>query len=139
MRANAALLKGASLTLLGLTIFGFAIWRTATGAAPEGSVISGMALAGLAANLVAGMLLFRYRNGDANVRSVWLCTRNDIVESAAVCVAGGLVWWTGSRWPDLIAGGVLGAVFLQSAWAITRQALAERQCALGLPPSHDTV
>lgn len=127
IRSGAALVKGASLSLLAMSVLGFAIWRTVNGVPPEGLAISGLGLFGAAANLVAAILLSKYRDGDANVRSVWLCTRNDLIQCLAVVAVGGLVWLTGSRWPDLIAGGLLAAIFLQSAWAITMQALAERQ------------
>ncbi len=125
VRAGAALLKGASLGLLAAFILGFAIWRAVSGAPPEGAVISGLGLLGFAANGVAALLLVRHRDGDANVRSVWLCTRNDLIESLVVAAAGGLVWITASRWPDLIAGVILALVFLQSAWAIVRQSRDE--------------
>ena len=125
LRAGAALAKSASLVVLGLSVLGFAVWRAMTGAAPEGFVITGLGLFGFAANLVAAALLLRFRDGDANVRSVWLCTRNDLAHSLGVAAAGGLVWLTGSRWPDLAAGALLAFIFLQSAWSITRQALVE--------------
>ncbi len=125
LRAGAALAKSASLVVLGLSVLGFAVWRAGTGAAPEGFVITGLGLFGFAANLVAAALLLRFRDGDANVRSVWLCTRNDLAHSLGVAAAGGLVWLTGSRWPDLAAGTLLAFIFLQSAWSITRQALVE--------------
>lgn len=125
VRAGAALLKGASLGLLAAFILGFAVWRAVSGAPPEGAVISGLGLLGFVANGVAALLLVRHRDGDANVRSVWLCTRNDLIESLVVAAAGGLVWITASRWPDLIAGVILALVFLQSAWAIIRQSRDE--------------
>ena len=103
----------------------FALWRALTGAPPEGFVITGLGLFGFLANLIAALLLVRYREGDANVRSVWLCTRNDLIESLAVAGAGALVWLTGSRWPDLIGGVILAAVFLQSAYAIIQQSRQE--------------
>ena len=129
VRAGAALLKGASLGILAVSVLGFAIWRSMTGAPPEGLVITGLGGLGLAANLVAGVLLFRFREGDANVRSVWLCTRNDAIHSLVVAGAGGLVLLTGARWPDLLAGAALALIFMQSAWQIVRQALAERSAA----------
>ena len=124
-RSGAALLKGGSLAVMAVLILGYALWRTLTGAPPSGPVISGLGLFGAAVNLAAAGLLVRYRNGDANVRSVWLCTRNDLAECLAVAGAGGLVWLTGSRWPDLLAGIVLAAIFLQSAWSIVAQARRE--------------
>ena len=124
-RAGAALFKGATLAAIAASILGFAVWRAFTGAPPEGLVISGLAALGFLANLVAAGLLLRYREGDANVRSVWLCTRNDLVESIVVVIAGALVLLTGSRWPDLLAGGALAFIFLQSAYAIVTQARQE--------------
>ena len=125
VRSGAALLKGASLCVLALAILGFAIWRAVTGAPIEGTVITGLGLFGFAANALAALLLIRFRNGDANVRSVWLCTRNDLVHSLAVAGAGALVLVTGSRWPDLLAGVILAGLFLQSAVSIVRQSRAE--------------
>ncbi|MBU1539188.1 MAG: cation transporter [Alphaproteobacteria bacterium] len=125
VRSGAALLKGASLAILAVFILGFAVWRALSGAPPEGTVITGLGLFGLLANAVAALLLVRHRDGDANVRSVWLCTRNDLIESLVVAAAGGLVWLTASRWPDLIAGAVLALIFLQSAWSIIRQSRQE--------------
>ena len=129
VRTGAALLKGASLGLLAAFILGFAVWRAISGAPPEGSVITGLGLFGFFANAVAALLLVRHRDGDANVRSVWLCTRNDLIESLVVAAAGGLVWITASRWPDLIAGVILALVFLQSAWSIIRQSRDELRAA----------
>jgi Co/Zn/Cd efflux system component len=125
VRAGAALIKSASLAVMAIGILGFAIWRAATGATPEGGVISGLGLFGAAANLLAALLLVRYRNGDANVRSVWLCTRNDMIQCLAVAATGVAVAVTGSRWPDLVVGVLLAGVFLRSAWQITAQARGE--------------
>lgn len=125
VRAGAALIKSGSLALMAVGILGFAIWRAATGATPEAGVISGLGLFGAAANLLAALLLVRYRNGDANVRSVWLCTRNDMIQCLAVAATGVAVAVTGSRWPDLLVGILLAGVFLRSAWQITAQARQE--------------
>jgi Co/Zn/Cd efflux system component len=127
VRSGAATLKSFSLLAMAVSVLGYAIWRAMTGQPPEGSVITGLGLFGFAANLVAALLLVRYRDGDANVRSVWLCTRNDLVHSLGVAAAGGLVWLTGARWPDLVAGVLLGAVFLHSAVSILIQARQERR------------
>lgn len=132
VRAGAALIKSASLAAMAAGILGFAIWRAMSGATPEAGVISGLGLFGAAANLLAALLLVRYRNGDANVRSVWLCTRNDMIQCLAVAATGVAVAVTGSRWPDLLVGVLLAAVFLRSAWQITvqaRQELAEAKSA----------
>ena len=129
VRSGAALIKGASLAALALSILGYAIWRATSGAPPEGFVITGLGALGFFANALAALLLVRHREGDANVRSVWLCTRNDLIQSLVVAATGGAVWLTGSRWPDLIAGGLLAAVFLQSAWSIIRQSRSELKAA----------
>lgn len=132
VRAGAALIKSASLAAMAAGILGFAIWRAMSGATPEAGVISGLGLFGAAANLLAALLLVRYRNGDANVRSVWLCTRNDMIQCLAVAATGVAVAVTGSRWPDLLVGVLLAGVFLRSAWQITaqaRQELAEAKAA----------
>lgn len=125
VRSNAALIKGASLGAMALAILAFEIWRTITAAEPDGGAISGLGLFGAAANLVAALLLVRYREGDANVRSVWLCTRNDLIQCLAVAGTGVAVSLTGSRWPDILVGVLLASVFLRSAWQITVQARSE--------------
>lgn len=127
VRSGAALVKGASLGLVGLLVLGFAVWRLMDGAPPEALAISGLGLFGAAANLIAAILLARYRAGDANVRSVWLCTRNDLIQCLGVAVTGLAVWLTGSRWPDLIVGLALAAIFLRSAFQIVSQARRERR------------
>lgn len=127
VRSATAMAKGASLGVLGLSVLGFAIWRAVSGTPPEGFTISGLGAFGVAANLAAAFLLAKYRDGDANVRSVWLCTRNDVIQCFAIVATGGLVWITGSRWPDVVVGAVLAVVFLQSAWSIIAQARIERR------------
>lgn len=129
VRAGAALFKGGSLAVMAVAILGFAVWRAVSGHAPDGGAISGLGLFGAAANLLAAILLSRYREGDANVRSVWLCTRNDLIQCVAVAATGVLVILTGSRWPDLAVGVLLAAIFLRSAWQITDQARGELRAA----------
>lgn len=125
LRASAALFKGATLGLAGLALLGFAGWRVLNGAEPEGATISLFGAIGLGLNVIAALLLFRFREGDANVRSVWLCTRNDALENVGVIAAGGLVALTGTVWPDLAMGGILGVILLHSAWEIIRRAREE--------------
>src|SRR3989344_1475760 len=129
VRSGAPFFKSASLATMAVGIVGLAIWRAATGAAPEGGTISGLGLFGAAINLAAALLLVRFREGDANGRSVWLCTRNDLIQCLAVAATGVAVMITGSRWPDLIVGVLLAAVFLRSAWQITVQARQELKVA----------
>ncbi len=138
VRSGAALIKSASLAAMAVGILGFAVWRALTGAVPEAGMISGLGLFGAAANLLAALLLVRFRNGDANVRSVWLCTRNDLIQCLAVAATGVAVAITGSRWPDLVVGVFLAGVFLRSAWQITAQARRELREAKA-PPRRDFV
>lgn len=125
VRTSAALVKSASLAAMSAGILALALWRAVSGAAPDGAAISWLGLLGAFANLSAALLLVRYRDGDANVRSVWLCTRNDLIQCLAVAATGLAVALTGSRWPDLVVGVLLAAVFLRSAWQITVQARRE--------------
>ena len=79
----------------------------------------------LTANLISVLLLMKYRDGDANVRSVWLCSRNDAIGNVAVMIAASGVWASQTAWPDLIVAGVMASLFLWSATQIVRQALQE--------------
>jgi len=79
----------------------------------------------LVANLTSVVLLMRYRDGDANVRSVWLCSRNDAIGNVAVLGAAGLVWWSGTAWPDLLVAFIMAGLFLNSAAQIIRHAREE--------------
>ena len=85
----------------------------------------------LAANLASVALLMRYKDGDANVRSVWLCSRNDAIGNIAVMGAAFAVWGLASGWPDLLVAAIMASLFLSSAWQIVRQALAERRAEEG--------
>lgn len=90
------------------------------------------AVLALTANLVSLFLLMRWRDGDANIRSVWLCSRNDALANLAVLLAAFGVFGTATAWPDLLVAGIMSMLFLSSAWQILRQALAERREALQL-------
>ena len=124
-RALAALVKGASLILPALAVLATTAWRILAGSVPQGELMSGIGLVALAANLASALLLMRHREGDANMRSVWLCSRNDAIGNGAVILAGLAVMATGNRWPDLIVAAGIAGLFLSSATAIMRQALAE--------------
>jgi len=126
-RAAVAMGKGAALAAMAAATLGFAGWRLVSGQAPDATAISSLGLFGAGANLLAALLLVRFRDGDANVRSVWLCTRNDLIQCLAVAATGLAVKVTGSRWPDLLVGVLLAAIFLRSAWQIMKQAAHERR------------
>lgn len=124
-RALAALGKGVSLLLMGLWVFGSTIYQVFYIGVPQAHVMGGIGFMALAANLISVMLLARYKDGDANVRSVWLCSRNDAIGNVAVMIAALGVWGTASGWPDLIVAGIMGGLFLSSAFQILMQALKE--------------
>lgn len=129
VRATAALLKGASLAAMGLWVLGSTAWQVLVLGVPSAPVMGAVGLLALAANLTSVLLLMRYKEGDANVRSVWLCSRNDAIGNVAVMLAAGAVWLTGTAWPDLAVAALMASLFLWSALQILRQALAERRSA----------
>jgi len=124
-RARAALLKGVSLAAMGLWVLGFAAYRVLVLGVPEAMVMGAIGTLALAANVGSALLLYRFRNGDANVRSVWLCSRNDAIGNLAVVGAAGLVALSGSGWPDVVVAAAMACLFLSSALQIVRQALGE--------------
>lgn len=126
-RARAALFKGASLAVMGLWVLASTAYQVLVLGVPAPEVMGMIGLLALAANLTSVLLLLRYRDGDANVRSVWLCSRNDAIGNVAVMLAAGLVALSGSAWPDLVVAALLAALFLRSALLITRQAILEVQ------------
>lgn len=127
VRTNAALAKAASLLLMGLWVFGSTVYRVFYVGVPEAEIMGAIGFLALVANLASVMLLVRYKDGDANVRSVWLCSRNDAIGNVAVMIAALGVWGTATGWPDLIVAGIMATLFLSSATQIFRQALAERR------------
>lgn len=124
-RARTALLKGGSLAVMGAWVLGATLWQVLGPGVPEAAVMGGVGALALAANLASVAILFRWRDGDANVRSVWLCSRNDAIGNVAVLGAGAAVWLTASGWPDLIVAAAMAALFLKSAVSILSQALGE--------------
>ncbi|MEQ9146603.1 MAG: cation transporter [Parvibaculaceae bacterium] len=124
-RARAALVKGASLGLMGIWVLGSTIYYALVLDVPQAEVMGSIGLLALTANMVSVLLLLRHRNGDANVRSVWLCSRNDAIGNLAVIFAASGVWATSSAWPDLVVAGVMASLFLWSSAQIVIQALGE--------------
>jgi Co/Zn/Cd efflux system component len=124
-RTTAALLKGASLTLMGLWVFGTTAYHVLILGLPKADIMGVVGVLALSSNLASVLLLLRYKDGDANVRSVWLCSRNDAIGNVAVMAAALAVWGTTSAWPDLLVAGIMAGVFLTSSFQILRQALAE--------------
>ncbi|ABF65662.1 cation efflux protein [Ruegeria sp. TM1040] len=136
-RALAAIGKGVSLLLMGGWVFGSTIWNVFVVGVPEAQVMGVIGFLALAANLLSVALLAAYKDGDANVRSVWLCSRNDAVGNVAVMIAALGVWGTSTGWPDLIVAGIMAGLFLNSALQILRQALAEWRSEENQAEAHD--
>jgi Co/Zn/Cd efflux system component len=124
-RSAAALLKGASLSLMGLWVLGSTAYHVLILGVPRADVMGVIAFFALAANLASVLLLLRYKDGDANVRSVWVCSRNDMIGNVAVMIAALGVWGTAAAWPDLMVAALMAAVFLTSSMQILRQAWSE--------------
>ncbi|UWQ49725.1 cation transporter [Leisingera caerulea] len=124
-RALAALGKGISLLLMGAWVFGSTVYQVFYVGVPQAQIMGVIGFMALAANLISVMLLARYKDGDANVRSVWLCSRNDAIGNVAVMIAALGVWGTATGWPDLIVAGIMGGLFLNSAFQILVQAVRE--------------
>lgn len=125
VRAIAALLKGVSLLAMGLWVFGSTIYQIFILGLPSAQIMGAIGFLALAANLASVLLLMRYKDGDANVRSVWLCSRNDAIGNVAVMLASVAVWVTVSAWPDLIVAVIMAGLFLRSAQLILVQAWEE--------------
>ena len=128
-RASVALFKGLRLIVFALWVLGSTLYRAVVLGLPEPVTMGAVGTLALVANVICALLLMRYRNGDANVRSVWLCSRNDAIGNVAVVLAASGVWASGTPWPDLLVAGLLASLFLYSATVIVRLALAELKAA----------
>lgn len=124
-RAKASLLKAASMGLFGVGVLAHAIWNAITGVVPDAHTMTFVGLLALAANLGVAWLLYAYRNGDSNMRSVWLCTRNDALGNTAVVFAAIGVFGTGTNWPDLIVAAIMATLALGAAVQVFKQARRE--------------
>jgi Co/Zn/Cd efflux system component len=124
-RAIAALTKGLSMGAFGLSVIGTVIWHTIVGTVPEAITMGAVGVAALLANAATFGLLWAFRTGDANMRSVWLCSRNDVIANLAVLLAALGVFGTGTGWPDVIVAAVMASLALHGAWVVIRYSLAE--------------
>ena len=124
-RSRIALAQALFLAALGVGVIALAAWRAAHAAAPEAGLMGSIGVVALAVNVTAALVQSRFRAGDANVRAIWLFSRNDSLANVAVIAAAALVAWTGSAWPDILVAGVIALLFLHSAWEIGRDAVAE--------------
>jgi len=123
--SRVALLKGLAMTLYGVAILAYAAWRAWLGVPPEALTMGLVGLLALAVNFGVAVMLYRFREGDANMRSVWLCTRNDVIANIAVLIAAAGVFGTGTVWPDVAVAALLAGLGLSSGRIVIRQARAE--------------
>lgn len=124
-RAKAALFKGISLLVLGAWVLGNSLYGAFTQIVPEAPVMGVVGFMALCANVLSVVILYRFKEGDANIQSVWLCSRNDAISNVVVMVAALGVFGTGSYWPDLITAAIMSGLFVQSAVKIMRQSWRE--------------
>jgi Co/Zn/Cd efflux system component len=126
-RAGAALAKGLTMALFGLWVLGVTAWHIFYGTQPNAISMGAVGLTALAANAASFWLLWQHRAGDANMRSAWICTRNDVLGNLAVLLAAVGVFGTGTGWPDVIVGTIMAMLALQGAATVIRQARLELQ------------
>lgn len=136
-RARAALLKGLTILLFGFGVLASAIWGLMHGAQPDPYAMGFVGAVALVVNVVVALLLYRYRTGDANMRSVWICSRNDAINNLLVIGAGLVVFRTGSGLPDLLVALVMALLGISGGWQILRQAIRELHTAT--PPARQSV
>lgn len=125
LRSRVAVLKGLSLLGMGVFVFSKTAYEVFVLEVPRAELMGAVGFLALAANVASVALLARYRHGDANVRSVWLCSRNDAIGNLVVIAAAGLVWGTASGWPDVIVAAIMASLFINSAIQILMQARRE--------------
>lgn len=124
-RARASLAKAASMAAFGIFVLARAGWTALQGSVPEPLTMGAIAALALLVNVAVALMLYRYRTGDSNMRSVWICSRNDAVGNIAVAAAALGVIGTGRSWPDLIVAAAMAALALTGAWSVGRQAIRE--------------
>jgi Co/Zn/Cd efflux system component len=132
-RSGAAILKGVSLGVLGTWVAVATVLSAITQPLPDHTVMGGIGALALAVNVVVAVMLFRMRGGDANLRSAWLCSRNDAIGNLAVLAAALGVFGTATVWPDLIVGAVMAGLALSASVSILRQARGEWRASAAAP------
>lgn len=124
-RSRAALVKGVSMLAYGLFVLAKAVWVLRTGSVPEPLTMGLVGGVALLVNAGVAVMLYTFRTGDANMRSVWLCSRNDALSNLAVMLAALGVFGTGSAWPDLGVAVVMAGLALSAGVSVVRQARQE--------------
>jgi Co/Zn/Cd efflux system component len=129
VRSKAALFKAACMGGFGVFVIGKALWSLRTGVAPEAATMGAVGFAALVVNAGVALMLYRFRTGDANMRSVWICSRNDALGNIAVMLAALGVFGTGSAWPDLLVAAIMAGLALTGAWTVLSHARLELRTA----------
>lgn len=124
-RSRAALVKGLSMLAFGVFVLARAGWSIYADVVPEPLTMGVIGALALIANVVVALMLYAYREGDSNMRSVWLCSRNDALGNIAVMIAAAGVFGTGSGWPDFIVALIMAALALSAGFSVVRQARQE--------------
>jgi Co/Zn/Cd efflux system component len=125
IRARAAVLKALSLTTMALWVLGSTAYHVLILGIPRAEVMGIVGILALVANATSVLILMRYKDGDANVRSVWLCSRNDAIGNVAIMIAALAVWGTATKWPDLLVAAIMAGLFLNSSIQILGQSFRE--------------
>ena len=129
-RAVAAFLKGSTMGVFGLWVLGITAWHVWHGTLPDATTMGAVGVAALIANAASFGLLWAFRGGDANMRSAWICTRNDVFGNLAVLLAALGVFGTGTGWPDVMVATIMAGLALQGAWVVLRQSRSELRISL---------
>ncbi|OTG72351.1 cobalt transporter [Acinetobacter sp. ANC 4169] len=125
-RATVALVKGLTMALFGVVVIGKTVFAYVQSIPPEAITMGAIGVLALVANVSSALILYSFRDGDANMSSVWLCSRNDAIGNVAVILAAVGVFGTGSIWPDIGVAVIMASLGLSSGYQVVRQALAER-------------
>jgi len=134
-RAMAAFVKGTTMGLFGLWVIGVTAWHAWHGTVPQAFTMGAVGTAALLANAISFALLWAFRQGDSNMRSAWICTRNDVLGNLAVLLAALGVFGTGTGWPDIAVAVIMASLALHGAWAVISQSLTEMRASTPLQPA----
>lgn len=127
LRARASVVKGLTMAVFGLWVIGAALYRVFVGSEPEPLIMGSIAVMALIANMSVAVMLYRFREGDSNMQSIWLCSRNDAIGNVAVLIAAVGVTASASRWPDLIVAMIIASLSLSAAYTVLKLAFQEMQ------------
>lgn len=128
-RARAARFKGAAMMAFAIWVLGSTVWHALHGTLPGAEIMGAVGFAALLANGSVALMLYQFRAGDANMRSVWICSRNDAIGNLAVMLAALGVFGSGSGWPDVVVATVMGGLGLWGGWQVVTQARSELESA----------